>query len=162
MSRLGRGAVLSALLLIWATSTQATEASQDTRDSFWLVQTSVYTRHFSSDSEHNDDQNLIGLERNEASGLIYGAATFRNSFDQQSAYAYIGKRYESANYPVYAKVSGGLLYGYRGEYRDKIPLNRFGVAPVIIPSLGMHLGPITTELVLIGTSATMINVGVRF
>jgi hypothetical protein len=157
-----KSTVLAALLLVSATCAQGAEESQDKDDGFWLVQTSVYTRHFSSDSEHNDDQSLIGLERNEASGLVYGAASFRNSFDQQSAYAYVGKRYESANYPVYVKISGGLLYGYRGEYRDKIPLNRFGVAPAIIPSVGMHLGPITTELVLLGASATMINVGVRF
>lgn len=162
MSTSGKSTVLAALLLVSATCTHAAEESTDKKDSFWLVQASVYTRHFSSDSDHNDHQHLIGLERNEASGLVYGAASFRNSFEQDSAYAYIGKRYESADYPVYVKITGGLIYGYRGEYRDKIPLNRFGIAPAIIPSVGVHFGPVTTELVLLGTSATMVNVGVRF
>ena len=52
--------------------------------------------------------------------------------------------------------------GYRGEYRDKIPLNRFGVAPVIIPSVGTHYGPVAAELVLLGFNAAMVTTGVRF
>jgi hypothetical protein len=129
---------------------------------FWQVQTSVYTRHFSPAPEHNNHQRLIGLERNEASGWLYGAATFRNSFDQQSIYAYAGKRFESTDHPFYAKLSGGLIYGYRGEYRDKIPLNRFGLAPALIPGVGVRMGPVTAEALLLGTSAVMINLGVRF
>ncbi|WP_407074091.1 MULTISPECIES: sn-glycerol-3-phosphate transporter [unclassified Pseudomonas] len=152
----------SLTLLTALTSVGASEAMGKGEDGFWLVQTSVYTRHFSPDPKHNNQQQLIGLERNEGSGLLYGAATFRNSYDQQSAYGYVGKRFENADYPVYVKVSGGLMYGYRGQYRDKIPFNRFGVAPVIIPSVGVHLGPVTAEAVLLGFSATMVNVGVRF
>ena len=53
------------------------------------------------------------------------------------------------------------MQGYRGEYRDKIPLNRFGVAPAIIPSVGVRLGPLGSELVLLGNSAAMINLGLR-
>lgn len=138
----------------------AVEAVED--ESFWQIQTSVYTRHFSPSPEHNNHQNLIGLERNEASGWLYGAATFRNSFDQRSFYAYAGKRFESPDHPFYAKISGGLIYGYKGEYRDKIPLNRFGIAPAIIPGVGVRLGPVTAELVLLGSSAAMANVGLRF
>lgn len=129
---------------------------------FWVIQTSVYTRHFSPAPEHNNHQNLIGLERNEASGLVYGAATFRNSFAQRSVYGYMGKRFDSSRYPVYVKVTGGLLHGYRGEYRDKIPLNRYGIAPVVIPGIGVHLGPVNAEVILLGASAAMLNVGFRF
>ena len=63
---------------------------------------------------------------------------------------------------VYLTMTGGLLQGYRGEYRDKIPLNRFGVAPVIIPSVGTHYGPVAAELVLLGFNAAMVTTGVRF
>ncbi len=86
---------------------------------------------------------------------------FRNSFSQRSNYAYLGKRFDSDSYPVYLKLTGGLLQGYRGEYRDKIPLNRFGVAPAIIPSVGVRFGPLGSELVLLGNSAAMINLGLR-
>ncbi|MFU5000209.1 palmitoyltransferase PagP [Pseudomonas paraeruginosa] len=128
---------------------------------FWYLQTSVYTRHFNPDPEHNNHQDLLGLEYNRADGVLAGGATFRNSFRQRSNYAYLGKRFDSDSHPVYLKVTGGLLQGYRGEYRDKIPLNSFGVAPVIIPSVGMRFGALGSELVLLGNSAAMINVGLR-
>ncbi|MFJ3482532.1 sn-glycerol-3-phosphate transporter [Pseudomonas sp. NPDC090202] len=153
----------TALALLLSSGAWAGQAVADPDEQgFWQIQTSVYTRHFSPSSEHNNQQNLIGLERNEASGWLYGAATFRNSFYQRSFYAYAGKRFESADHPFYAKLTGGLLYGYKGKYRDKIPLNRFGIAPALIPGVGVHLGPVTAELVLLGMSAGMINVGLRF
>jgi len=149
-------------LFLLVPSAWASNDSDAADKGFWYLQTSVVTRHFSPDPEHNNHQDLIGLERNDASGFLYGAATFRNSFSQRSYYAYAGKRFESANYPVYLKVTGGLLQGYKGEYRDKIPLNQLGVAPVIIPSVGAHYGPVAAELVLLGFNAAMITTGVRF
>lgn len=144
--------------ILWASPTNA----NTTDTGLWQVQTSVYTRHFSPDSEHNNRQNLIGLERNEASGWLYGAATFRNSFDQRSYYAYAGKRFESDAHPFYAKLSAGLLHGYKGEYRDKIPLNHFGIAPALIPGFGVEVKSVTAEVVLLGASAAMLNLGLRF
>lgn len=161
------GVVIKMALLL-ALSAGAIQAKADAqaeadKDGFWVVQTSVYTRHFSPSPEHNNRQNLIGLGRNEASGLVYGGATFRNSFAQRSVYGYVGKRFNSSRYPaVYLKITGGLLYGYRGEYRDKIPLNRYGIAPVIIPGVGINLGPVVAEAVLLGASAAMLNIGLRF
>nr|WP_233281712.1 sn-glycerol-3-phosphate transporter [Pseudomonas tructae] len=128
----------------------------------WYLQTSLYTRHFNPKPEHLERQELIGLERNRADGLLYGAATFRNSYRQRSVYAYGGKVWNHGHWPVYAKVSGGLLHGYRGDYRDNILLNRFGVAPSIIPSLGIRLGPVGLEAVLLGGNAMMVNAGYRF
>ncbi len=143
----------------WAQSPDNSNASGK---GFWYLQTGVFTHHFSPDPDHNNHQELIGLERNEASGFLYGATTFRNSFSQRSYYAYAGKRFESAHYPVYLKVTGGLLQGYTGQYRDKIPLNHLGVAPVIIPSVGAHYGPMATEVVLLGFNAAMLTAGARF
>ncbi|MBP3363674.1 MAG: sn-glycerol-3-phosphate transporter [Pseudomonas sp.] len=149
-------------MLAYASTTLAQDNTTQDDKGFWYLQTSVYTRHFSPDSEHNNNQDLIGIERNEASGLVYGVATFRNSFSQRSFYTYAGKRFDSDTYPVYLKLTGGLLQGYRGEYKNKIPLNRFGIAPVIIPSVGAHYGPVAAELVLLGFNAAMITTGVRF
>ncbi|MGE8176266.1 sn-glycerol-3-phosphate transporter [Pseudomonas fluorescens] len=150
------------LLLALANPALAVESPTQADKGFWYLQGSLYTKHYSSDPDHNNNQDLIGLERNEASGWLFGAVTFRNSFSQRSYYAYAGKRYESADYPVYIKLTGGLLQGYSGESKDKIPLNHFGVAPVIIPSLGAHYGPVAAELVLLGFNAAMITTGVRF
>nr|WP_283246509.1 sn-glycerol-3-phosphate transporter [Pseudomonas insulae] len=129
---------------------------------FWYLQTSVYTTHWSHDPEHNNHQNLIGVERHNADGRFIGAATFRNSYRQRTQYAYVGKRYEAASLPVCAKLSAGFIQGYRGEYRDKIPLNRYGVAPAIIPALGAHWDSVGAELVLFGNAGAMLTSGLRY
>lgn len=143
------------LLSLLATSAVATEHD------YWQIQTSVYTRHYHPEPDHNNHQRLIGLERGYASGNLWGGAVFRNSFDQSSQYAYVGRRFDSNRHPFYAKLTGGLLHGYRGEYRDKIPLNHLGVAPAIIPSLGVQSHGMAAELVLLGNAALMVNLGLR-
>lgn len=155
LRRLLPAAFASALAI---SGTSAEEQQQD----FWLLQTSVYTNHWSNDPDHNNHQELIGVERNYADRTLWGVSTFRNSFYQRSYYAYVGKTWEMDNWPLYAKLSGGLIQGYKGDYQDKIPLNHLGVAPALIPSLGVHAGPVSTEVVLLGAAAMMVNVGVRF
>lgn len=128
---------------------------------FWQIQTSAYTHHFSYNPEHNDRQKLLAIEYDDASRWLFGGAIFRNSFDQPSQYAYLGKRFDSQSTPLYLKITGGLLHGYRGDYKNKIPLNRYGIAPAVIPSLGLHVGPATAEVTVLGNAAVMLNVGWR-
>lgn len=128
---------------------------------YWYVQGSVWTKHFSPDPEHNNNQNLIGLERHRDDSYLWGAATFRHSFGGRSHYGYVGKRFDFAGTPFNAKLTAGLLHGYRGEYRDKIPFNRFGIAPAVIPSLGASYRRVGVDVVLLGTAATMVNVGFK-
>lgn len=137
------------------------QAEEYPHPAFWQIQTSAYTHHFHYNPEHNDQQKLLAVEYNDDSNWLLGGAAFRNSFDQPSHYLYAGKRFDSHFLPVYLKLTGGLLHGYHGEYQDKIPLNHYGVAPAIIPSLGVHLGPATAELTLLGNAALMLNVGWR-
>jgi len=127
----------------------------------WYLQTSVLTRHWNHDPQHNNHQDLIGVERNRDDGWVWGGATFRNSFRQRSNYVYAGKRFDLDDSPFYFKVTGGAIQGYRGEYRDKIPLNRYGVAPAVIPSVGAQVGRFASEFVVLGNSAGMINLGVH-
>jgi hypothetical protein len=58
---------------------------------------------------------------------------FSNSFGQPSAYAFAGQRYLDPfgfeNW--YLQWTAGLLYGYVGEYEDKVPLNYKGFSPGI-------------------------------
>lgn len=128
----------------------------------WYYQTSAYTQHWKSDPDHNNRQKLLGVERQRADGSLWGGATFLNSFDQRSYYGYYGRRWVADEYPVYAKLTGGLLHGYKGKYKDRIPLNGLGTAPVIIPSVGTFYGPIGAELVILGGAAAMINIGYRY
>lgn len=127
----------------------------------WYLQTSVFTRHWNHDPQHNNHQDLIGVERNRDDGWVWGGATFRNSFRQRSNYVYAGKRFDLDDSPFYFKVTGGVIQGYRGEYRDKIPLNRYGVAPAVIPSVGAQVGRFASEFVVLGNSAGMLNLGVH-
>lgn len=148
-----------------------------------LVQTSFFTRHYSKDPDHNENQRLINLEwtfaetdnvniqrpsggdwRDDIRWLV-GAGTFKNSFDQRSTYIYGGGRYnyyDTETTRAYAKVTAGLLHGYRGEYRDKIPMNRFGVAPAILPALGVEHHRVNLEMIPFGTAGVMFNIGYVF
>ena len=126
---------------------------------YWYVQTSVYTKHFKPKSAHNNNQELIGLERHTENSYLFGAATFLHSYDKRSYYGYVGKRYDFAGTPFYSKVTAGLLHGYKGKYRDKIPLNRFEIAPAVIPSFGVKYRRFGAEVLLLGAAATMVNIG---
>lgn len=128
---------------------------------YWYVQTSAYTKHFKPRSEHNNHQELIGLERHTENSYLLGAATFLHSYGQRTYYGYAGKRFDVADTPFYSKITMGLLYGYKGEYRDKIPLNHFEIAPVIIPSLGIKYRQVSAEVVLLGAAAAMVNIGFK-
>lgn len=128
----------------------------------WSMQTSVWTTHFSPDPEHNNRQDLIGVERREHDDWLWGGAMFRNSFSQRSVYLYRGRQFDFAETSFYAKLTAGLLWGYRGEYRNKIPLNHLGIAPAILPSVGYRWKSVGAELVMFGVAGTMLNVGYHF
>lgn len=146
-----------------------------------LLQTSLWTKHFNPDPVHNNHQRLINFQwypedyspryltkhypKMDELDWFFGAARFKNSFAQTSHYVYIGGRFDFMPYKAlqpYATLTGGLIQGYRGEYRDKIPFNRYGVAPAAIPSLGMEYRRVTTEMTLFGTSGVMLTVGYFF
>ncbi len=141
-------------------------AHAETND--WTVEqhnmyVSLVTRHYSPDPEHNNDQNMLGLEFELPNSRLWGFAVFDNSFGQPSQYLYYGRKWDSFlpdNW--YLKVTGGLLHGYKGEYEDKIPLNNLGVAPGVIPALGYRRNGFFVEFVQLGFSAGMINVGRTF
>jgi hypothetical protein len=130
-------------------------------DRFYL-ETSVFTHHFSYDAAHVDKQKLILGEWNITEQWLIGASTFDNSFGQSSQYVYGGWRnrpFEEVQ-PFYVKVSAGLTHGYRGRYRDKIPFNHSGIAPVIVPSAGICVSRVCSELVLFGGAGFLVTLGV--
>ncbi|MCH4563832.1 hypothetical protein MKP05_11900 [Halomonas sp. EGI 63088] len=131
-----------------------------------LVQTSLYTDHFSPDPEHTNQQKLASVELHNPQRWLVGAAWFKNSFDQPAWYWYVGREFPfwqpTENLTFRAKLTGGLLRGYKGEYRDKIPFNRYEIAPAALPSLGMQWGRFESDLVVFGTAGAMITAGIRF
>ncbi len=154
--------------------TRAISLPEPASESWWrpgdrlLIGYSLYTLHRNKNPEHVNRNHLVTLEINSdydrvwgADKTLFGVSTFRNSFGQQSAYIYWGQRWDFNDH-LYAKVTAGPLWGYRGKYRDKIPFNQFGVAPAIIPTLGVRYGETSAEVIMLGTYALMFAVTYRF
>jgi hypothetical protein len=157
-------------LAVWAASTSA--FAYDWKDGFNLNQKggdryalilSPYSYHFSPSDEHKDVW-LVGLMRERADGALAGAAFFSNSFGQSSVYIFpFGKIYRGIfDQPqLYAKLTAGLLYGYRGKYEDKVPFNSNGFSPGIVPALGwQYESGYQAQVNLLGNSGVMLQLSV--
>ena len=121
---------------------------------------SPYTYHFDPSDEHKHVW-LIGIEREREDFSLAGISYFSNSFGQPSAYiSPWGKIYRNLlDQPqLYAKLTAGLLYGYRGKYEDKVPLNYNGFSPAIVPALGWETaGRFQTQINFLGLNAIMLQ-----
>jgi hypothetical protein len=129
-----------------------------------LVQTSLYTVHFDPDEDHTNNQRLLAVELDKASGWVFGFAFFQNSFDQPSQYLFGGYSWTlpKTRDMAYFKLTGGLLHGYKGEHQDAIPFNSSGIAPAILPSFGIKYKWVSSELMIFGTAGLMFSLGVNF
>lgn len=150
------------LLLAAGSATAADSAAPDGRLTMVF---GPYAFHYNNDSSHNARPFLTGLEWGPDNlGIDFGAVYFRNSFYQDSVYAYVGKRwfYHERDHGVYLKLTGGPLYGYRGKYENKIPFNHRGLGWAIIPGIGYQYKSVDAQLVLLGGAAVMITFGYDF
>ncbi len=149
--------------MIVASALVASSAQADSIEPSWSLTVGHRVVHYQSDPAHLNRPGLVALDYSPShTDLFFGAATFRNSFRQRSVYAYAGKRYASPDSPLYLQLTAGLLSGYRGEHRDKIPLNRFGVAPALIPSIGFTRDRYRGEVSVLGKSGLLFGWGVDF
>ena len=129
----------------------------------WRLQVSFYTWHWHPEPRHNNHQHLIGLEAEFDDQWRLGAALFENSFNQNSQLVYVAREWDLLGSPYfYIKLMGGLLHGYKGEYRNKIPLNGLGTAPVILPAIGYHFEHFHIEAGFGGVAAVTMMVGYSF
>jgi len=120
----------------------AATPSDSTTEASWELVVAPFTHHWHKDAEHRRVV-LLGLERIAVEGSTVGGALFRNSFGQLSGYAYYGHEWDEllGSNSLYVKLSGGIIYGYRGRFRNKVPLNVGGFSPAIIPAIGWRLTP---------------------
>jgi hypothetical protein len=119
--------------------------------------------HFRPSPEHKHVY-ALGLERQRDDGRLVGAAYFRNSFGQPSAYAYVGQHVDGIwGVPQWtAQWTAGLLYGYKGKYKKKVPLNFNGYSPGAVLSTGWRFTPATSaELHLLGDAGVMLQFSYR-
>jgi hypothetical protein len=125
----------------------------------WDLTLSPYTYHWHYSPEHRPVK-LVAMDSHVAGGRFCGMAAFTNSFGQASAYVYVGKQWDGilGNPKIFSKVSAGLLWGYRGEYRDKIPFSHAGIAPAIIPSIGYYFTPKdSAQVYLLGNAGLLFS-----
>ncbi len=125
---------------------------------------SPYTHHWSQNPEHKDVV-LVALHEHLPGGRLCGVSLFSNSFGQPSAYVYIGQEFDRlfGQPNLYLKVTAGILYGYVGEYKDKVPLNYRGFSPAIIPALGYKLTERDSlQVQVLGTAGVMLAYGRKF
>lgn len=139
-------------------------AQEKTLDGRFYAQTSLYTKHFNPDPRHNQVQFLLDIEYHRPDNWLVGFSGFRNSFRQPSQYLFVGKQWRPFdNYPlVHVKLTGGILHGYKGEFRDKIPFNGSGFAPVLLPSIGLSGKRFGGELIIFGANGLMVTAGFFF
>ena len=96
---------------------------------------------------------------------MLGGAFFRNSFGQPSGYFYGGQRWNNliGSERLFVQLTAGLLYGYKGPYANKVPLNYLGISPGAVLSVGWQVTPVwSAQLNLLGNSALMFQVSTDF
>ena len=126
---------------------------------------SPYTYHWSRSEEHKSVR-AVSVSRLLPNSRFCGLSLFTNSFGQPSAYAFAGKLWPRPidSMPnVYVSLSGGIMYGYVGRFKNKVPLNVGGFSPVIIPAVGYRFSERTAvEMQLLGTAAVMFGLTWRY
>ncbi len=141
----------------WDAYKKKFDAPEPWRTDPWYFQTSVATVHFSSDPNHDNNQNLIYGEYRFSSRWLegqplVGASFFDNSFGQSSQFVFAGLLWRPAEKvpEFYIKVAAGVIHGYSGRYQNKIPFNSTGYAPGIVPGVGYCYNRICGEMILFG------------
>lgn len=119
-----------------------------------------YVHHWRPDPRHNNTPDLIGLEVQNTRQWLAGAMWFHNSYHQPSQYLYVGRHWSSDALPsLYAKLSAGPLLGYKGEFEDKIPINKDGVGVGVIPAIGYRHDRFSAQVAILGTAGYLITFG---
>ncbi len=129
-----------------------------------MLQAGPYVYHREYDPAHNDFPLFVGVEWESASRWELGASYFKNSFYQPSLYVYAGRRWflASGDAGFYVKLTGGLLYGYKEPYEDKIPVNDNGIGLGVTPAIGYQYQRANAQLVILGTAGLMLTFGYDF
>lgn len=125
---------------------------------------SPYTHHWRHSDEHKHVA-LVGIKRHLPDHRLCGFSVFSNSFGQPSAYAFTGwhwpRIFDSDR--LYSTVTAGIMYGYVGKYKNKVPLNYKGFSPAVIPAVGLRLTPqLSAEMHVLGTAGLMFGVNSQF
>lgn len=127
-----------------------------------FLQVGTYT-HYTKDDDGDREGPPIAaaIEWLKPNRWYYGLSLFNNSFGQFSQFLYVGKEFPLPRFHplLRARVSGGIVHGYKDEFEDKLPLNFGGFAPGIVPSLGFKKNGYAVDVVFLSNAGVMLMVG---
>jgi len=150
--------------LLITPSLLAEQIRTSTNNDYWELMVSPYAFHYQHSPEHKSVF-LIGIEHHRSDQWFIGGGLFSNSFGQPTGTTYIGYTWDQLfGQPIfYAKLAGGLMYGYVGKYENKVPLNYNGLSPIIVPAAGWRIRPSDAiEVSLLGTAGLLFSYNRKF
>ena len=152
------------LVTLVVTGCQGMVAHAEDTSEGWDFVVSPFTIHYHPSSEHKPVV-LAGLTKRLEEHWIASGAVFTNSFGQPSVCLLGGQRFFD---PFgwdrgYLQWTAGLMYGYVGQYKDKVPLNHNGFSPGLIPTIGYRFSDsVYGEINLLGDAALMPTLVIPF
>ncbi len=83
---------------------------------------------------------------------------------QDAAYVCAGGRWflDSINENLYVKLSAGLMYGYKDENEDRLPVKDNGYGLGIVQALGYQFWRANAQIVFLGTAGVTFTFGYDF
>lgn len=126
-----------------------------------MIQAAPGVIHYHANPEHADWSWLVGIEWQRPSRWLFGFSYFNNSYDQKCQYYYAGYLWKLSDRDPnwYLKLTGGLIYGYKEPYEDKVPFNHNGYSPGVVLGLGHKWDRWSLQLNFLGKAALGLSVG---
>jgi hypothetical protein len=163
--------VMGCVLVSASTVTHAQELKMSTTLSEagqWTLMAAPLTLHFSDinrDPDSTDEKHkyvwLVGAEKMVTDKYFAGAAFFSNSFGQPTQYVYVGAKFRpwDERPKFFAKISAGVIHGYKPPYDKKIPINTAsGWGLGVIPSIGWDFNDqFAAQLNVLGAAGLMLQ-----
>lgn len=152
-------------------SAQAQELKMSTTLSeagLWTLMAGPLTLHYSDigrDTNSTETKHkyvwLVGGEKMLTERYFAGAAFFSNSFGQPTQYVYAGAKFRPFDDTpkFFAKISAGVIHGYKAPYDKKIPINTSsGWGLGVIPSIGWDVNDqFAAQLNVLGAAGLMLQ-----
>lgn len=162
---------ISCILVSLCTTGNAQELKMSTTLSeagLWTLMAAPVTLHYSDLKSANvaaEDKHkyvwLVGAEKMVTDRYFAGAAFFSNSFGQPTQYIYVGAKFRPIDDTpkFFAKVSAGVIHGYKPPYDKKIPINTSsGWGLGVIPSIGWDFNDqFAAQLNVLGSAGLMLQ-----
>lgn len=162
---------LSCILACLSTATTAQELKMSTTLSeagLWTIMAAPVTLHYSDMKRKSDSTDvkhsyvwLLGAEKMLDDRYFAGVAFFSNSFGQPTEYVYAGAKFRPLDDlpKFFAKISAGVIHGYKSPYDKKIPVNTSsGWGLGVIPSIGWDFNDqFAAQLNMLGSAGVMLQ-----